>query len=119
MGDTLHDPDCLHREQPDHFLLGLSGSRSERGGSFPPALVRRSFTQCTDVFSGRLVWIVFGFCLNVSKCPFRSMLPDAVDDFKVQNPDIHGHEALFYSFYVFFIKFASGISLGVSTLSMK
>ncbi|TKS86560.1 Sodium-dependent lysophosphatidylcholine symporter 1-B [Collichthys lucidus] len=48
-----------------------------------------------------------------------SMLPDVVDDFRVRNPDIHGHEALFYSFYVFFIKFASGISLGVSTLSMK
>ncbi|MED6260522.1 Sodium-dependent lysophosphatidylcholine symporter 1-B [Ataeniobius toweri] len=48
-----------------------------------------------------------------------SMLPDAVDDFKVQNPDIHGHEALFYSFYVFFIKFASGLSLGISTLSLK
>lgn len=47
------------------------------------------------------------------------MLPDAVDDFKVKYPDVHGHEALFYSFYVFFIKFASGISLGVSTLSMK
>uniref|UniRef100_A0A3P8UEF3 MFSD2 lysolipid transporter A, lysophospholipid n=1 Tax=Cynoglossus semilaevis TaxID=244447 RepID=A0A3P8UEF3_CYNSE len=48
-----------------------------------------------------------------------SMLPDAVDDFKVRNPDIRGHEALFYSFYVFFIKFASGISLGISTLSLK
>ncbi|XP_069008049.1 sodium-dependent lysophosphatidylcholine symporter 1-B-like [Embiotoca jacksoni] len=48
-----------------------------------------------------------------------SMLPDVVDDFKVKNPDIHGHEALFYSFYVFFIKFASGVSLGVSTLSLK
>ncbi|XP_028995824.1 sodium-dependent lysophosphatidylcholine symporter 1-B-like [Betta splendens] len=48
-----------------------------------------------------------------------SMLPDAVDDFKVKNPDVHGHEALFYSFYVFFIKFASGISLGISTLSLK
>lgn len=47
------------------------------------------------------------------------MLPDVVDDFKVNNPDIHGHEALFYSFYVFFIKFASGVSLGVSTLSLK
>lgn len=52
-------------------------------------------------------------------CPFRSMLPDVVDDFKVQNPDVHGHEALFYSFYVFFIKFASGLSLGISTLSLK
>ncbi|XP_040917307.1 sodium-dependent lysophosphatidylcholine symporter 1-B-like [Toxotes jaculatrix] len=48
-----------------------------------------------------------------------SMLPDVVDDFKVKNHDIHGHEALFYSFYVFFIKFASGISLGISTLSLK
>ncbi|XP_053191343.1 sodium-dependent lysophosphatidylcholine symporter 1-B-like [Scomber japonicus] len=48
-----------------------------------------------------------------------SMLPDVVDDFKVKNPDIHGHEALFYSFYVFFLKFASGISLGISTLSLK
>uniref|UniRef100_A0A8C2Z9Z3 MFSD2 lysolipid transporter A, lysophospholipid a n=1 Tax=Cyclopterus lumpus TaxID=8103 RepID=A0A8C2Z9Z3_CYCLU len=48
-----------------------------------------------------------------------SMLPDVVDDFKVKNPDIHGYEALFYSFYVFFIKFASGVSLGVSTLSLK
>ncbi|XP_076605042.1 sodium-dependent lysophosphatidylcholine symporter 1-B-like isoform X1 [Chaetodon auriga] len=48
-----------------------------------------------------------------------SMLPDVVDDFKVQNPDIHGHEALFYSYYVFFIKFASGVSLGISTLSLK
>uniref|UniRef100_A0A7N8Y3U4 Sodium-dependent lysophosphatidylcholine symporter 1-B-like n=1 Tax=Mastacembelus armatus TaxID=205130 RepID=A0A7N8Y3U4_9TELE len=48
-----------------------------------------------------------------------SMLPDVVDDFKIKNPDIYGHEALFYSFYVFFIKFASGISLGISTLSLK
>ncbi|XP_041667834.1 sodium-dependent lysophosphatidylcholine symporter 1-A isoform X1 [Cheilinus undulatus] len=48
-----------------------------------------------------------------------SMLPDVVDDFKVNNPAVQGHEALFYSFYVFFIKFASGVSLGVSTLSLK
>ncbi|XP_068607869.1 sodium-dependent lysophosphatidylcholine symporter 1-B-like isoform X2 [Brachionichthys hirsutus] len=48
-----------------------------------------------------------------------SMLPDVVDDFKVAYPHIHGHEALFYSYYVFFIKFASGVSLGISTLSLK
>ncbi|KAM3858332.1 sodium-dependent lysophosphatidylcholine symporter 1-B [Diretmus argenteus] len=47
-----------------------------------------------------------------------SMLPDVVDDFKVQNPDSTGHEAIFYSFYVFFTKFASGVSLGISTLSL-
>lgn len=69
------------------------------------------------------VQLTFGFChllipANVF-CPFRSMLPDVVDDFKVRNPDVQGHEALFFSFYVFFIKFASGVSLGISTLSLK
>ncbi|XP_060798821.1 sodium-dependent lysophosphatidylcholine symporter 1-B [Neoarius graeffei] len=47
-----------------------------------------------------------------------SMLPDVVDDFKVLNPKSQGHEAIFYSFYVFFTKFASGVSLGISTLSL-
>ncbi|XP_064156794.1 sodium-dependent lysophosphatidylcholine symporter 1-B-like [Anguilla rostrata] len=47
-----------------------------------------------------------------------SMLPDVVDDFKLKNPDSSGHEAIFYSFYVFFTKFASGVSLGISTLSL-
>ncbi|MBN3320558.1 NLS1B protein, partial [Atractosteus spatula] len=47
-----------------------------------------------------------------------SMLPDVVDDFKVKNPDSRGYEAIFYSFYVFFTKFASGVSLGISTLSL-
>lgn len=47
------------------------------------------------------------------------MLPDVVDDFKVKNPGVQGHEALFYSFFVFFVKFASGASLGISTLSLK
>ncbi|KFV12149.1 Major facilitator superfamily domain-containing protein 2A, partial [Pterocles gutturalis] len=47
-----------------------------------------------------------------------SMLPDVVDDFKLQHPDSHGHEAIFFSFYVFFTKFTSGVSLGISTLSL-
>ncbi|KAM9823672.1 sodium-dependent lysophosphatidylcholine symporter 1-B [Neosynchiropus ocellatus] len=47
-----------------------------------------------------------------------SMLPDVVDDFQVHNLKSTGHEALFYSFFVFFTKFASGISLGISTLSL-
>ncbi|XP_063311493.1 sodium-dependent lysophosphatidylcholine symporter 1 isoform X1 [Pelobates fuscus] len=47
-----------------------------------------------------------------------SMLPDVIDDFVLKNPDSQGHEAIFFSFYVFFTKFASGISLGVSTLGL-
>uniref|UniRef100_A0A673XJH5 MFSD2 lysolipid transporter B, sphingolipid n=1 Tax=Salmo trutta TaxID=8032 RepID=A0A673XJH5_SALTR len=48
-----------------------------------------------------------------------SMLPDVVDDFRLANPYCKGYEAIFYSFYVFFTKFAAGISLGVSTLCLE
>ncbi|XP_061785411.1 major facilitator superfamily domain-containing protein 2B [Nerophis lumbriciformis] len=48
-----------------------------------------------------------------------SMLPDVVDDFRLANPYYKGHEAIFYSFYVFFTKFAAAISLGVSTLCLE
>uniref|UniRef100_A0A8C9TD77 MFSD2 lysolipid transporter A, lysophospholipid b n=1 Tax=Scleropages formosus TaxID=113540 RepID=A0A8C9TD77_SCLFO len=48
-----------------------------------------------------------------------SMLPDVIDDFQLKNPGSRGHEAIFYSFYVFFTKFASGVSLGISTLSLN
>lgn len=66
-----------------------------------------------------LVSIAAGVSVAASFLLPWSMLPDVVDNFKVQNPDVHGHEAIFYSFYVFFLKFASGVSLGVSTLSLK
>uniref|UniRef100_W5KUM1 MFSD2 lysolipid transporter A, lysophospholipid b n=1 Tax=Astyanax mexicanus TaxID=7994 RepID=W5KUM1_ASTMX len=76
----------------------------------------------TFVFSNLIVTYVISFAAGVSIAaafllPW-SMLPDVVDDFKVQNPDSQGHEAIFYSFYVFFTKFASGVSLGISTLSL-
>ncbi|XP_038613809.1 sodium-dependent lysophosphatidylcholine symporter 1 [Tachyglossus aculeatus] len=48
-----------------------------------------------------------------------SMLPDVIDDFNLTHPKSRGHEAIFFSFYVFFTKFASGISLGISTLSLE
>nr|XP_061808551.1 sodium-dependent lysophosphatidylcholine symporter 1-B isoform X3 [Nerophis lumbriciformis] len=74
------------------------------------------------VKSNLIVTYVVSFAAGVSVAaafllPW-SMLPDVVDDFQVQNPEATGHEALFYSFYVFFTKFASGVSLGISTLSL-
>uniref|UniRef100_A0A667ZY31 Major facilitator superfamily domain containing 2B n=1 Tax=Myripristis murdjan TaxID=586833 RepID=A0A667ZY31_9TELE len=48
-----------------------------------------------------------------------AILTDVVDDFRLANPYSKGHEAIFYSFYVFFTKFAAGISLGVSTLCLE
>ncbi|KAM5247786.1 sodium-dependent lysophosphatidylcholine symporter 1 isoform 1-T1 [Ctenodactylus gundi] len=47
-----------------------------------------------------------------------SMLPDVIDDFHVKQPHSRGTEPIFFSFYVFFTKFASGVSLGISTLSL-
>ncbi|KAB5546388.1 hypothetical protein PHYPO_G00071470 [Pangasianodon hypophthalmus] len=47
-----------------------------------------------------------------------SMLPDAVDDFKVKNPSCTNLEPMFYSCYVFFNKFGGGVSHGVSTLAL-
>lgn len=49
----------------------------------------------------------------------RSMLPDAVDDFRLKNPNCLNLEAFFYSFYVFFNKFAGGLALGISTMSLQ
>uniref|UniRef100_A0A8C5GBP8 Uncharacterized protein n=1 Tax=Gouania willdenowi TaxID=441366 RepID=A0A8C5GBP8_GOUWI len=40
-------------------------------------------------------------------------------DVKVRNPKVDGHEALFYSVYVFCITFASGVSLGTVNLTLK
>lgn len=65
-----------------------------------------------------MVSVAAGISVAVAFLLPWSMLPDVVDDFKVKNPESHGHEAIFYSFYVFFTKFASGVSLGISTLSL-
>lgn len=59
-----------------------------------------------------------GFAVSSAFLLPWSMLPDAVDDFCVQCPSHTGYEAIFYSFFVFFTKFASGVSLGVSTLCL-
>lgn len=57
--------------------------------------------------------------MSLRLCPPRSMLPDAVDDFMLRNPGCLNLEALFYSFYVFFNKFAGGLAVGISTLSLQ
>lgn len=122
VGRTLHDSNRLHQEQTDHFLLGVGGCRRERGSSVPPAVVSSGTGMLHHPVNLHL-WSSLCFVhlkkTNLEFLLCRSMLPDVVDDFKVKNPGVHGHEALFYSFFVFFVKFASGVSLGISTLSLK
>ncbi|XP_074928267.1 sodium-dependent lysophosphatidylcholine symporter 1-like isoform X5 [Chelonoidis abingdonii] len=70
-------------------------------------------------------FLLFVFMMILAGCSMAvlyllpwSMLPDAVDDFKLKNPNYLNLEAFFYSFYVFFNKFAGGLSLGISTMSL-
>uniref|UniRef100_A0A8B9N5N0 Uncharacterized protein n=1 Tax=Accipiter nisus TaxID=211598 RepID=A0A8B9N5N0_9AVES len=64
-------------------------------------------------------FLAFVFLVIVAGCSMAvSMLPDTVDDFMLRNPSCLNLEALFYSFYVFFNKFAGGLAVGVSTLSL-
>uniref|UniRef100_A0A663EER7 Sodium-dependent lysophosphatidylcholine symporter 1 n=1 Tax=Aquila chrysaetos chrysaetos TaxID=223781 RepID=A0A663EER7_AQUCH len=71
-------------------------------------------------------FLAFVFLVIVAGCSMAvlyllpwSMLPDTVDDFMLRNPSCLNLEALFYSFYVFFNKFAGGLAVGVSTLSLQ
>ncbi|KAM4609737.1 sodium-dependent lysophosphatidylcholine symporter 1 [Polymixia lowei] len=63
-----------------------------------------------------ILGIIIGASLGALYLLPWSMLPDAVDDFKVKNPSSKNLEPMFYSCYVFFNKFGGGLSLGISTL---
>ncbi|XP_069507019.1 sodium-dependent lysophosphatidylcholine symporter 1-like isoform X2 [Ambystoma mexicanum] len=83
----------------------------------PPLIVITLVTNNFVVFA--FMMVVTGFSAGVLYLLPWSMLPDSVDDFKVKNPDCRNLEAFFYSFYIFFNKFAGGLSLGMSTLSLQ
>lgn len=82
-----------------------------------PLLVLLVCTKVNLLLAYILAFAV-GFAVSSAFLLPWSMLPDAVDDFRVQCPDHTGQEAIFYSFFVFFTKFASGVSLGISTLCL-
>ncbi|KAJ7341498.1 hypothetical protein JRQ81_005672 [Phrynocephalus forsythii] len=65
-----------------------------------------------------VVAFVSGLSIAASMLLPWSMLPDVVDQFRVQNPHSTGHETIFYSSYVFFTKITAGIGLGVSSSSL-
>ncbi|XP_006030615.2 sodium-dependent lysophosphatidylcholine symporter 1-B-like isoform X1 [Alligator sinensis] len=82
-----------------------------------PALI--VITQVTHNFPVFVVMVIMAGCsLAVLYLLPWSMLPDAVDDFRLKNPNCLNLEAFFYSFYVFFNKFAGGLALGISTMSL-
>ncbi|KAK1801511.1 hypothetical protein P4O66_004572 [Electrophorus voltai] len=62
--------------------------------------------------------ILCGFSLSCLFLLPWSMLPDAVDDFKLKNPSYMDLEPMFYACFVFFNKFGGGVSSGASTLAL-
>ncbi|NXA37619.1 MFS2B protein, partial [Eudromia elegans] len=65
------------------------------------------------------VAFVSGLSIAASLLLPWSMLPDVVDDFRLQNPHGKGHETIFYSSYVFFTKMSAGIGLGISAAGLE
>ncbi|XP_047921649.2 sphingosine-1-phosphate transporter MFSD2B isoform X1 [Anser cygnoides] len=65
------------------------------------------------------VAFVSGLSIAASLLLPWSMLPDVVDNFRLQNPHGKGQETIFYSSYVFFTKMSAGIGLGISAASLE
>uniref|UniRef100_A0A663MMB3 Sphingosine-1-phosphate transporter MFSD2B n=1 Tax=Athene cunicularia TaxID=194338 RepID=A0A663MMB3_ATHCN len=65
------------------------------------------------------VAFVSGLSIAASLLLPWSMLPDVVDNFRLQNPHRKGHETIFYSSYVFFTKMSAGIGLGISAAGLE
>ncbi|XP_065547845.1 sodium-dependent lysophosphatidylcholine symporter 1-like isoform X3 [Lathamus discolor] len=102
------------------WFLGRFGKKT--AASLGLALIIPALVAVTQVMHNFLAFI---FPVMVAGCSMAvlyllpwSMLPDAVDDFMLRNPGCLNLEALFYSFYVFFNKFAGGLAVGISTLSL-
>ncbi|XP_029451866.1 major facilitator superfamily domain-containing protein 2B isoform X2 [Rhinatrema bivittatum] len=66
-----------------------------------------------------LVAVTSGLSIAASLLLPWSMLPDVVDNFRLQNPQAKGLETIFYSSFVFFTRLSAGIALGISSLSLE
>ncbi|XP_076208388.1 sodium-dependent lysophosphatidylcholine symporter 1-like isoform X3 [Aptenodytes patagonicus] len=102
------------------WFLGRFGKKT--AASLGLALIIPALVAITQVMHN---FLAFVFPVIVAGCSMAvlyllpwSMLPDTVDDFMLRNPSCLNLEALFYSFYVFFNKFAGGLAVGISTLSL-
>ncbi|KAM6378553.1 sodium-dependent lysophosphatidylcholine symporter 1-like isoform 3-T3 [Pluvialis apricaria] len=90
------------------WFLGRFGKKT--AVSLGLVLIMPALVAVTQVMHN---FLAFVFLVIVAGCSMAvlyllpwSMLPDTVDDFMLRNPSCLNLEALFYSFYVFFNKFA-------------
>ncbi|XP_072735533.1 sodium-dependent lysophosphatidylcholine symporter 1-like isoform X5 [Ciconia boyciana] len=103
------------------WFLGRFGKKT--AASLGLALMIPALVAVTQLMHN---FLAFVFLVIMAGCSMAvlyllpwSMLPDTVDDFMLRNPSCLNLEALFYSFYVFFNKFAGGLAVGISTLSLQ
>ena len=64
-----------------------------------------------------LIATLCGLAVSVSFLLPWSMIPDVIDEFMINTGE--RKESIFYSFYVFFTKFSSGISVAMSSLILE
>ncbi|XP_074141448.1 sphingosine-1-phosphate transporter MFSD2B isoform X1 [Sminthopsis crassicaudata] len=81
----------------------------------PSALLLAAVPTAPVAYS---VAFVSGASIAVASLLPWSMLPDVVDDFRLQRLPLKDLETIFYSSYVFFTKLSGAAALGISTLSL-
>ncbi|PIK45037.1 putative sodium-dependent lysophosphatidylcholine symporter 1-B [Apostichopus japonicus] len=79
-----------------------------------PLLVVYAVLQPNQEWVMYVFSILAGNAIAVVQLVPWSMVPDVIDHFLIK----HGqsYETIFYSFFVMFVKFATGVSLGISTM---
>lgn len=79
-----------------------------------PVLMLYAFLQPGNVWLMYAFSALAGNAIAVVQLVPWSMVPDVIDYFLIK----HGqsYETIFYSFFVMFVKFATGVSLGISTM---
>ncbi|XP_048742361.2 sodium-dependent lysophosphatidylcholine symporter 1-like [Ostrea edulis] len=102
-----------------HFIQVRIGKRRTFAAGmllFIPVLLSQLFLH-DSFFAYTIVLVFAGLSIAVSLLLPWSMLPDVIDDFYVT----HGEhkDAIFYSFYVFFNKLATGVAVATSQLALK
>ncbi|KAH9523422.1 Sodium-dependent lysophosphatidylcholine symporter 1-B [Bulinus truncatus] len=84
---------------------------------FIPILFAQLYLPANSKIIYYFVMAVAGLCISVSFLLPWSVLPDVLDLYMLEKG--LRHDALFYSFYVFFNKLASGVALAASQLALE
>ncbi|KAL5015874.1 hypothetical protein ScPMuIL_005463 [Solemya velum] len=84
---------------------------------FIPTQMAQLYLPAGDPYSFFPLLFLGGISVSIALLLPWSMLPDVLDEFMIQKGT--RKDALFYSFYVFFNKLATGLGIGVSQLALE